>query len=40
MIIGILIVSIALILVILINKALKHDSKNCEFNLEVNIKGF
>ena len=43
MIIGILIISIALILLILlilINKALKHNSKDCEFNLEINIKGF
>ncbi|MFT8352789.1 hypothetical protein [Clostridium saccharoperbutylacetonicum] len=40
MIIGILIISIALILVMLINSALKHNSKNCEFNLEINIKGF
>ncbi|NMF05018.1 hypothetical protein ACUH7Y_05500 [Clostridium beijerinckii] len=40
MIIGILIISIALILVILINRALRHNSKDCEFNLEINIKGF
>ena len=40
MIVGILIISIALILVILINRALKHNSKDCEFNLEINIKGF
>ena len=35
-----LIIAIALILVILINRALKHNSKKCEFNLEINIKGF
>lgn len=40
MIIGVLIISISLILIILINRALKHNSKSCEFNLEVNIKGF
>ncbi|MCE5220903.1 MAG: hypothetical protein LLF98_06435 [Clostridium sp.] len=40
MIVGILIISIALILVILINRALKHNSKDCEFNLEINIRGF
>jgi hypothetical protein len=40
MIVGVLIISIALILVILINRALKHNSKDCEFNLEINIKGF
>ncbi|WP_202117533.1 hypothetical protein [Clostridium chromiireducens] len=40
MIIGILIISMALILVILINRALRHNSKDCEFNLEINIKGF
>ena len=32
--------SYPLILVILINRALKHNSKDCEFNLEINIKGF
>ncbi|NRT87278.1 hypothetical protein DE167_003175 [Clostridium beijerinckii] len=40
MIIGMLILSITLILVILINRALKSNSKSCEFNLEINIKGF
>lgn len=40
MIVGILIISITLILVILITRALKHNSKDCEFNLEINIKGF
>ena len=40
MIVEILIISIALILVMLINRALKHNSKDCEFNLEINIKGF
>ena len=40
MIVEILIISIALILVMLINRALKHNSKGCEFNLESNIKGF
>ena len=40
MIVGILIISIALILVILINRSLEHNSKDCEFNLEINIKGF
>lgn len=40
MIIGILIISILTIMIILVLKALKHDSKNCEFKLEINIKGF
>ena len=40
MIIGILIVSITFVLVILVNRALKHNSRSCEFNLEINIKGF
>lgn len=40
MIIGLLILSVALILIILINRALKHNSKSCEFNLEINVKGF
>ncbi|CAI3193034.1 MULTISPECIES: hypothetical protein [Clostridium] len=40
MIIGMLILSILVLLVILINRALRSSSKSCEFNLEVNIKGF
>ena len=40
MVIVILILSIAVILILLINRALKHNSKDCEFNLEINIKGF
>ncbi|MDR3593569.1 hypothetical protein [Clostridium sp.] len=40
MIIGLLILSVELILIILINRSLKHNSKSCEFNLEINIKGF
>ena len=40
MVIGVLILSVTLILVILINRALKSNSKGCEFNLEINIKGF
>ncbi|WP_459480024.1 hypothetical protein [Clostridium saccharoperbutylacetonicum] len=40
MIVGVLIVSILILLVILINRALRSNSKSCEFNLEVNIKGF
>jgi hypothetical protein len=39
-VIGVLILSVTLILVILINRALKSNSKGCEFNLEINIKGF
>ncbi|WP_176127388.1 hypothetical protein [Clostridium saccharobutylicum] len=35
-----LILSVTLILVILINRALRNNSKSCEFNLEINIKGF
>ena len=27
-------------MIILVLRALKHDSKSCEFNLEINIKGF
>ncbi|WP_252230724.1 hypothetical protein [Clostridium sp. ZBS15] len=37
---GMLIIPISIILVLLILIALKHNSKNCEFNLELNIKGF
>lgn len=40
MVIGMLILSVTLILVILINRALRNNSKSCEFNLEINIKGF
>ena len=40
MIIGMLIISVALILVVLINRSLRRNSKSCEFNLEINIKGF
>lgn len=40
MIIGILILSVSIIILIIILRALKHNSKDCEFNLEVNIKGF
>ena len=40
MVIVILILSIAVILILLINRALKHNSKNCEFTVEINIKGF
>lgn len=40
MIIGMLIISVSMIVLILILRALKHNSKNCEFNLEINIKGF
>ena len=36
MIIGILILLVPTIIL----RALKHNSKDCEFNLEVNIKGF
>ena len=37
--VGILIISIALILVILINRALKHNSKDCEFrHMKINNK--
>lgn len=39
MIIETLVVSLALILILLITKALKHNSKDCEFNLEFNLKG-
>lgn len=35
-----LIISILILLVILINRALRNNSKDCEFNLEVNTKGF
>lgn len=35
-----LIISILVLLVILINRALRNNSKDCEFNLEINIKGF
>ena len=38
MIIGMLIISVSTIILIL--RALKHNSKDCEFNLEINIKGF
>ncbi|APF24891.1 MULTISPECIES: hypothetical protein [Clostridium] len=40
MIIGMLIISVSTIILILILRALKHNSKDCEFNLEINIKGF
>ena len=40
LVVGMLIISISLILFTLINRALKHNSKDCEFNLEINIKGF
>ena len=40
MIVGILLISITLILVVLVNRALRNNSKSCEFNLEINIKGF
>lgn len=40
MIIGMLILSVSTIMLILIVRALKHNSKSCEFDLEVNIKGF
>ncbi|WP_294153011.1 hypothetical protein [uncultured Clostridium sp.] len=40
MIIEMLIISVLTIMILLVLKALKHDSKNCEFNLEINIKGF
>ncbi|EKQ57830.1 MULTISPECIES: hypothetical protein [unclassified Clostridium] len=35
-----LIISMLILLVILINRALRINSKGCEFNLEVSIKGF
>lgn len=35
-----LIISILVLLLILINRALINNSKGCEFNLEVSIKGF
>lgn len=40
MIIEMLIISLLIIMIILVLRALKHDSKNCEFSLEINIKGF
>ena len=40
MIIGMLIISVSILSLILILQALKHNSKNCEFSLEINIKGF
>ena len=40
MVIGMLIISVELILVILINKGLRSNSKNCDFKLDINIKGF
>ncbi|MCE5221288.1 MAG: hypothetical protein LLF98_08490 [Clostridium sp.] len=40
MIIGVLILSILVLLVILVNRTLRSNSKNCEFNLEVGIRGF
>lgn len=40
MIIEMLIISVLTIMILLVLKALKHDSKNYEFNLEINIKGF
>ena len=40
MIIEMLIISVLTIMILLVLKALNHDSKNCEFNLEINIKGF
>ncbi|WP_192875412.1 hypothetical protein [Clostridium taeniosporum] len=40
MMIGMLILSILFILYILIIRALKDNSKNCEFNLQINISGF
>lgn len=39
MIIGMLIVSVSTVILMLILRALKHTSKDCEFNLEINIKG-
>ena len=39
-IIEILILLVPTIILIIILRALKHNSKDCEFNLEVNIKGF
>jgi len=40
MIIGMLITSVLIIVLMLVVTALKHNSKDCEFNLEINIKGF
>lgn len=40
MIIEMLIISLLIIMIILVLRALKHDSKNCEFSLDINIKGF
>ena len=38
--IGILIILLSIITLILLLRALKHNSKDCEFNLEINLKGF
>ena len=38
--IGILILLLSIITLILLLRALKHNSKDCEFNLEINLKGF
>ena len=40
MIIGMLIISVLMIMILLIVKALKYDSKNCEFKIEISINSF
>lgn len=40
LIIEMLIISVSTVILILILRALKHSSKDCEFNLEINIKDF
>ncbi|WP_315073841.1 hypothetical protein [uncultured Clostridium sp.] len=40
LIICVLIISVTLILVILVNRALRSSSKNCDFSLEASLKGF
>ncbi|WP_158678757.1 MULTISPECIES: hypothetical protein [Clostridium] len=40
MIIGVLAVIISIVLIILIIIALKEDSKECDFEVQFNIKGF
>jgi hypothetical protein len=40
MIVGMLIVLVFLLLLILINKSLKHNSKNCDIKVRFSIKSF
>ena len=40
MIVGMLIVVVFLLLLALINKALKHNSKNCDIKVKFSIKSF